>query len=227
VSALGHVLQWAAPQQQDPLTLATGEPVAYDILVFATGARARKLPIPGADLKGVLELRTAADAEQLKAALGPDRRLAIIGGGYVGLEAAASARALGAHHTHNYRTDPAWAKAVKRATNGLGAEFVMEVGGAGTLQESLKSVRIGGHVAIIGIVSGAGEPLQTGWLISTSARMQGVSVGSRSMFEAMCRAIELHRIEPVVDQSFHFTEAVAAFESMRAGAHFGKIVLTF
>jgi 3-phenylpropionate/trans-cinnamate dioxygenase ferredoxin reductase subunit len=79
------------------VTLSTGETVAYDILVFATGARARKLPIPGADLKGVLELRTAADAEQLKAALGPDRRLAIIGGGYVGLEAAASARALGAH----------------------------------------------------------------------------------------------------------------------------------
>lgn len=79
------------------VTLSTGETVAYDILVFATGARARKLPIPGADLKGVLELRTAADAEQLKAALGPDRKLAIIGGGYVGLEAAASARALGAH----------------------------------------------------------------------------------------------------------------------------------
>ena len=137
------------------------------------------------------------------------------------------ARDLGAHHTHNYRTDPAWAKAVRRATKGLGADFVMEVGGAGTLQESLKSVRIGGHVAIIGIVSGAGEPLQTGWLISTSARMQGVSVGSRAMFEAMCRAIDLHRIEPVVDQSFHFTEAVAAIESMRAGAHFGKIVLTF
>lgn len=79
------------------VSLSTGETVSYDILVFATGARARKLPIPGADLKGVLELRTAADAEQLKAALGPDRKLAIIGGGYVGLEAAASARALGAH----------------------------------------------------------------------------------------------------------------------------------
>lgn len=79
------------------VTLSTGETVSYDILVFATGARARKLPIPGADLKGVLELRTAADAEALKAALGEGRRLAIIGGGYVGLEVAASARALGAH----------------------------------------------------------------------------------------------------------------------------------
>jgi 3-phenylpropionate/trans-cinnamate dioxygenase ferredoxin reductase subunit len=79
------------------VTLNTGETLHYDVLVIATGARARKLPIPGAELKGVLELRTAADAEALKAALGPDKRLAVIGGGYVGLEAAASARALGSH----------------------------------------------------------------------------------------------------------------------------------
>lgn len=79
------------------VSLNTGETLHYDFLVIATGARARKLPIPGADLNGVLELRTAADAEALKAALGPDKRLCVIGGGYVGLEAAASARALGAH----------------------------------------------------------------------------------------------------------------------------------
>lgn len=79
------------------VTLSTGETVAYDILVIATGARARRLPIPGADLDGVLELRTAADAEILKSTLGEGRKLAVIGGGYVGLEAAASARALGAH----------------------------------------------------------------------------------------------------------------------------------
>lgn len=78
------------------VTLSTGETVPYDVLIIATGARARKLPIPGADLEGVLELRTAADAEALKAVLGPGKRLAVIGGGYVGLEAAASARALGA-----------------------------------------------------------------------------------------------------------------------------------
>ena len=77
--------------------LASGETCAYDALILATGARARKLPIPGADLAGVLALRTAADAEDLKAALGPDKRLAVVGGGYVGLEVAASARALGSH----------------------------------------------------------------------------------------------------------------------------------
>lgn len=79
------------------VSLNTGETLHYDFLVIATGARARKLPIPGADLEGVLELRTAADAEALKGALGPEKRLCVIGGGYVGLEAAASARALGAH----------------------------------------------------------------------------------------------------------------------------------
>ncbi|HEX5775958.1 MAG TPA: FAD-dependent oxidoreductase, partial [Caulobacteraceae bacterium] len=78
------------------VVLSTGETIPYDVLVIATGARARKLLIPGADLDGVLELRTAADAEALKRAIGPGKRLAVIGGGYVGLEAAASARALGA-----------------------------------------------------------------------------------------------------------------------------------
>uniref|UniRef100_B0T472 FAD-dependent pyridine nucleotide-disulphide oxidoreductase n=1 Tax=Caulobacter sp. (strain K31) TaxID=366602 RepID=B0T472_CAUSK len=79
------------------VTLASGEHLPYDYLILATGARARALPIPGADLAGVLSLRTAADAEALKGALGPGKRLAVVGGGYVGLEAAASARALGSH----------------------------------------------------------------------------------------------------------------------------------
>jgi len=79
------------------VALSEGEPVAYDVLVLATGARARRLTLPGSDLKGVLELRTAADAEKLKSALeGQGKTLAVVGGGYVGLEAAASARALGA-----------------------------------------------------------------------------------------------------------------------------------
>ena len=81
------------------VTLASGEHLAYDYLILATGARARALPIPGADLSGVLALRTAADAEALKGHLGPGKRLAVVGGGYVGLEAAASTIALGGHAT--------------------------------------------------------------------------------------------------------------------------------
>jgi 3-phenylpropionate/trans-cinnamate dioxygenase ferredoxin reductase subunit len=81
------------------VSLASGETLPYDFLILATGARARALPIPGADLTGVLALRTAADAEALKGALGPGKRLAVVGGGYVGLEAAASTIALGGHAT--------------------------------------------------------------------------------------------------------------------------------
>jgi 3-phenylpropionate/trans-cinnamate dioxygenase ferredoxin reductase subunit len=82
-------------RQGKTVSLSNGETVGYDFLIIATGSRARKLPIPGVELKGVLELRTTADAEQLKQALGPGKRLAVVGGGYVGLEAAASARKLG------------------------------------------------------------------------------------------------------------------------------------
>jgi 3-phenylpropionate/trans-cinnamate dioxygenase ferredoxin reductase subunit len=78
------------------VTLESGESLAYDALILATGARARRLSLPGVDLDGVQALRSAADAEGLKARLGPGKRLAVIGGGYIGLEAAASARALGA-----------------------------------------------------------------------------------------------------------------------------------
>lgn len=78
------------------LTLSDGQTLTYDYLILATGARAIKLPVPGADLSGLLELRTAADAEALKAAVGPGKKLAVVGGGYIGLEVAASGRALGA-----------------------------------------------------------------------------------------------------------------------------------
>ena len=89
--------RWTFPRAL--VRLAGGEAVGFDRLVLATGARARRLPLPGADLAGVLALRDAADAEALKRALAPGRRLAVVGGGYVGLEAAASARALGAQAT--------------------------------------------------------------------------------------------------------------------------------
>ncbi len=137
------------------------------------------------------------------------------------------AKALGADHLVNYRETPEWSTPVRAATNGVGADFIMEVGGAGTIQQSLRAIRIGGHIAIIGVVAGAAEGLNPAVLIGNSAKMQGLSVGSREMFEAMCRAIELHGIRPVVDKVYPFTEAKAAFEAMRGGEHFGKIVLKF
>ncbi|WP_332766949.1 zinc-dependent alcohol dehydrogenase family protein [Phenylobacterium sp.] len=135
------------------------------------------------------------------------------------------ARALGADHLINYKATPEWGRAVREIAPD-GADFIMEVGGGGTIQQSLRSVRIGGHIAVIGVVAGAGD-INPAVLIGNSARLQGVSVGSREMFEAMCRAIELHRISPVVDKVFPWTEAKAAFAAMAAGEHFGKIVLEF
>ena len=137
------------------------------------------------------------------------------------------AKALGADHTINYKDTPEWGRAAREITDGRGVDFVMEVGGAGTLTQSLRAVTLMGHVAIIGVLSGAEEPLNIGTMIGTGAKLQGVQVGSRAMFEGMCRAIEQNRIAPVVDKVFPFTEAVAAFEAMRAGEHFGKIVLQF
>lgn len=142
-------------------------------------------------------------------------------------EKLARAKALGADHLVNYRTTPDWAKAVREATGGAGADFIMEVGGAGTIQQSLRAVKIGGHIAIIGVVAGGGEGVNPAVLIGNNARLQGLSVGSRDMFEAMCRAIELHRIEPVVDKVFPWSEAREAFKAMQGGEHFGKIVLEF
>lgn len=140
------------------------------------------------------------------------------------------ARELGATHLVNYRITPEWHEAVRQATDGRGADFIMEVGGAGTLVESLKSVRMDGHIAVIGVLTDAKVPpatLSPAVMIGTSATVQALLVGSREMFEAMCRAIMVHRIRPVLDRVMPWTEAPRAIEEMAAGNHFGKLVLTF
>jgi NADPH:quinone reductase-like Zn-dependent oxidoreductase len=142
-------------------------------------------------------------------------------------EKLARAKALGADELVNYRTTPEWSKAVRAATGGVGADVILEVGGGGTIEQSMRAIRIGGHIAIIGVVAGTGDPFNPASLIGNSAKLQGVSVGSREMFEAMCAAIDQHKIRPVVDKVFPWTQARAAFEAMAGGEHFGKIVLQF
>jgi NADPH:quinone reductase-like Zn-dependent oxidoreductase len=137
------------------------------------------------------------------------------------------AQALGADHLVNYREVPEWARAIREATGGRGADVILEVGGGGTIEQSVRAVRVGGHIAIIGVVAGAGGGFNPALLIGNSARVQGLSVGSRDMFEAMCEAIEQHRIQPVVDKVYPWTEAPAAFAAMASAEHFGKIVLEF
>lgn len=142
-------------------------------------------------------------------------------------EKLARARALGAEHLINYKTTPDWAKAVRKITNGVGADHVIEVGGAGTLVQSLNAIRIGGHIAVIGLLTGVSQEVPVPLIFSKNARISGITVGSREMTEAMCRAIDANGIKPVVDRVLPFTDAVAALKLMQGQGHFGKIALGF
>lgn len=133
------------------------------------------------------------------------------------------ARALGADEGINYRETPQWAPRVKELTGGVGADHVIEVGGAGTFEQSLQAVRIGGRVSLIGVLSGAAAEVNLNRILMQHVRVQGILVGSRETFEAMNRAIAFHRMRPVVDRIFPLEETRAAFEHLAAGRHFGKV----
>jgi NADPH:quinone reductase-like Zn-dependent oxidoreductase len=131
-------------------------------------------------------------------------------------------RALGADATINYRTTPEWDYPVRAFTGGVGVDHIVEVGGAGTLGLSLKSVRRGGHIALIGVLTGGGE-FDPRPMLLKAIRLQGIYVGSRAMFEAMNRAISDLQIEPIVDRVFDFADVKDAIGYMASGAHFGKV----
>jgi NADPH:quinone reductase-like Zn-dependent oxidoreductase len=131
---------------------------------------------------------------------------------------------LGASDGINYKTTPDWDTAVRALTGGIGVDHVVEVGGAGTLGKSLKAVRMGGRISLIGVLSGAGDVNFVPILMRNIA-VQGVFVGSRAMFEAMNRAIALHHLRPVVDRVFEFDQVPAALQYLATGAHFGKVVI--
>ena len=139
----------------------------------------------------------------------------------------ARAKALGADHLINHRTEPEWSRPVKALTGGRGADLIVEIGGAGTLAQSIRAVRVGGTIAMIGVVAGAAAsdvPLPL--VVMRQVRMQGVTLGSRADFEAMLRACTAARLRPALDeQRFAFDQAPAAFARMAAGRHFGKIVV--
>lgn len=140
-------------------------------------------------------------------------------------EKLARALALGASDGINYKTTPDWDKRVRALTDGEGVDHVVEVGGAGTLAKSLRCVRMGGQVSVIGVLSGGSGEVALFPVLMKNIRMQGIYVGSREMFEAMNRAITLHQLRPVVDRVFSFDETADAFRYMESGAHFGKIVI--
>ncbi len=132
-------------------------------------------------------------------------------------------RALGASDTINYKSTANWSKRVLELTGGVGVDHIVEVGGAGTLGQSVACVRTGGRISLIGVLTG-GEfnPIP---ILMKSIALQGIFVGSRTMFDEMNRAISLHQMRPVVDRVFPFSEFPQALRHMESGAHFGKIVL--
>lgn len=133
------------------------------------------------------------------------------------------ARGLGADACVNYRAHPDWHERVLEHTDGAGVDLAVEVGGAGTLERSVASTRVAGRIALIGVLTG-GEtnPMM---IMRKSIRLQGIYIGSRAMFTRMNRAIAAHRLEPVVDERFPFEDARAAYHTMRAAGHFGKLVI--
>lgn len=137
------------------------------------------------------------------------------------------ARVLGADETVNYKTNSDWEKEVRRLTDGVGVDNVIEVGGAGTLEKSLAATRVSGAVSLIGVLTGSPEQNPSPMLaLFNRITIRGIYVGSRAMFEAMNRAISFHRIEPVIDRVFEFVDARAAYEYLRSGRHLGKVVIS-
>ncbi len=141
-------------------------------------------------------------------------------------EKLARTKKLGADETINYKKTPDWDKEVARLTDGIGVDHVVEVGGAGTLEKSVKSARIGGRIYVIGVLSSRGG-FNHIEILMKSICMQGVFVGSRRMFEDMNRAISVNQLRPVIDKVFTFDQVREALAYMESGSHFGKIVLRF
>ncbi len=141
-------------------------------------------------------------------------------------EKLAHAKELGATDGINYRTHPDWEKEVHRLTNKRGVDHVVEVGGGGTLAKSMASVAAGGHVALIGVLTGFGPPQDSLFpLVARNANLSGIYVGSRENFAAMNEFLTAHQIHPVLDRTFAFADAPAAFAHLESGSHFGKVVV--
>ncbi|MFC4595806.1 zinc-dependent alcohol dehydrogenase family protein [Sphingobium tyrosinilyticum] len=136
-------------------------------------------------------------------------------------------RALGADHVIDYRADPEWGRMVLDLTGGRGVDTVLEIGGVGTLDQSLASARIGGNVALIGAMTGWSGEVSTGLAIARNVTMKGLTVGSRQDQEDMVRALQTNAIRPVIDRCFALEAISDAFDWQAAGAHVGKVVLQF
>lgn len=134
-------------------------------------------------------------------------------------------RALGADHVINYRSQVNWGELARQLTDGRGVDHVIEVGGPATLGQSMRAARVGGHISVIGILTGVGGEINIVGALVKQLRLQGVLVGSRSQQLDMIRAIDQNNMKPVIDKTFPLTDIVAAFRYQESNRHFGKICL--
>ena len=132
---------------------------------------------------------------------------------------------MGAATTIDYRQEPKWGDVVRAATGGRGVDIVVEVGGAGTFDESVKALRFGGTMSLLGILAGTEGPINTYAILQKNIQVHGIYVGSVAMFEGLVRALETSKVKPIIDRVFPFAEARAAYEHLASGAHFGKVVI--
>ena len=138
---------------------------------------------------------------------------------------AARLKELGADDVINYVDEPEWGAAVRRLTGDRGVDHVIEVGGPATLAQSIQACRVGGHIAVIGVLSGVDSRLPLAHALGRQVRLNAFVVGSRRHQQDFVRALEVSGIRPVIDRHFPLTDLVAAFQHQAAGKHFGKIVL--
>jgi NADPH:quinone reductase-like Zn-dependent oxidoreductase len=134
-------------------------------------------------------------------------------------------RALGADFLINYRTTPDWDVRARELTGGRGVDHILEVGGAATLPVSLRAARDGGHITLVGLLTGALGDADVAAKSGRDVRVDSVFVGSTRHFEELNEAVERSGLHPVVDRVFSFEAARAAYEYLQAGAHFGKIII--
>ena len=142
-------------------------------------------------------------------------------------EKLAMLEALGADHVINYRTDGEWGETARRLTGGRGVDHVIEVGGPATLEQSMIAARVGGHISLIGILTGLAGPLPLINALLRQLQLRAVLVGSRRQQIDMIRAIDANGMKPVIDKSFALEDMVAAFKHQESNRHFGKICLEF
>ena len=135
------------------------------------------------------------------------------------------ARALGLNEGLNYKATPDWAKWAQSQTGGDGVDLVLDVGGAGTFNQSLQAARIGGSVAQIGILAQSDERAELPLILRKQLHVQGIYVGSRADFNDLNRALETSQLRPVIDREFAFDEFPEALRTMESASHFGKLVV--